>query len=397
MKNKDKFTFRFLPFIKPGKNPGSDLNCYEHLLDCDCDFYIEDYFHHLFYMERKRSERSLKPFLLMLVDISSLLSDKAGDNFIKKIANVLSSCKRETDTAGWYQYDSIMGAVFTELGEIDKDLILIRRKIHNCLINILNSEQIKKIKITFHIFPEKNGKSKTVEHKHKLDLRLYPQKTKLRYCKKRSIYIKRAFDIVFGIIGIILFSPFFLTIPVLIKFFSKGPVLFRQKRLGQYGREFTFLKFRTMYVNNDDSIHKKYVADLICNNNGGKGAKENKDKKTYKMKNDPRITPVGGFLRKSSLDELPQLFNVLKGDMSLVGPRPPIPYETDNYNVWHKRRIRRVKPGISGIWQINGRSSTTFDEMVRMDIKYMREWTLLLDIKILLKTPFVVLKGKGAY
>ncbi len=394
MNTKDKFVSGILPFTKLKKNSGNDINPHEQLLDCDCDFYVEDYFHHLFYMERKRSERSLKPFLLMLVNIISLFSDKEEKECINRIANVLSSCKRETDVTGWYQYDYIMGAIFTELGEINEDLI--RQKIHNCLINIIDPEQIEKIKITSHVFPEKGGKSETVERK--LDLRLYPQKTKLRYCKKTSIYIKRFFDIVFSVTGIILSIPFFLTIPALIKFSSKGPVFFKQKRVGQYGEEFTFLKFRTMHINNDDSIHRKYVADLISNNNAGKEAKQNRDgKATYKIKDDPRLTPVGYFLRKSSIDELPQLFNVLKGDMSMVGPRPPIPYEIDNYNVWHKRRIRRVKPGITGIWQINGRSSTTFDEMVRMDIKYMREWTFLLDIKILLKTPFVVFNGKGAY
>ena len=394
MNNKDTFISRVLTFIKPGKYNGNNLRYYEHLLDGDSLFYIEDYFHDLLYMERKRAERSLKPFLLMLLDVGNLFRDKGENKYIKKIANMLSSCKRETDVAGWYKYDSIIGVIFTEIGEIKEEFI--RRKICDNLGNVLNTGQIKKIKITFHVFPEKGGKSKPVERKP--DLILSPEKTKLRYCKKTSVYIKRFFDVVASVTGIILLSPFFLMIPLLIKFSSEGPVLFRQKRVGQYAKDFTFLKFRTMRVNNDDSIHKKYVADLIRNNNGGRGAQENGDKKkTYKIKNDPRVTPVGNFLRKSSMDEIPQLFNVLKGDMSLVGPRPPIPYEIENYNVWHKRRIRRVKPGITGIWQTNGRSSTTFDEMVRMDIKYMREWTLLLDIKILLKTPFVVLKGKGAY
>jgi lipopolysaccharide/colanic/teichoic acid biosynthesis glycosyltransferase len=117
----------------------------------------------------------------------------------------------------------------------------------------------------------------------------------------------------------------------------------------------------------------------------------------YKLSNDPRITSIGNFLRKTSLDELPQLINVLKGEMSLVGPRPPIPYECELYDIWHRRRLLSVKPGITGLWQVTGRSSTTFDEMVRLDLKYVNEWSLWLDIKLLLKTPCVILTGKGGY
>jgi lipopolysaccharide/colanic/teichoic acid biosynthesis glycosyltransferase len=118
---------------------------------------------------------------------------------------------------------------------------------------------------------------------------------------------------------------------------------------------------------------------------------------SYKIKNDSRVTPVGRILRKTSLDEFPQFINVLKGDMSLVGPRPPINYECEDYDLWHRRRILDVKPGITGLWQVTGRSITTFDEMVRMDIKYIREWSLWLDIRIILKTPLAMLMGNGAY
>jgi lipopolysaccharide/colanic/teichoic acid biosynthesis glycosyltransferase len=118
---------------------------------------------------------------------------------------------------------------------------------------------------------------------------------------------------------------------------------------------------------------------------------------TYKITRDPRVTQVGKFLRKTSLDELPQFLNVLMGDMSLVGPRPPIPYECAEYDIWHRGRVLEMKPGITGFWQVKGRSTTTFDEMVRMDIKYVQDWSLWMDIKILLQTPWVVLRGKGAY
>jgi lipopolysaccharide/colanic/teichoic acid biosynthesis glycosyltransferase len=187
-------------------------------------------------------------------------------------------------------------------------------------------------------------------------------------------------------------------VPLLIKFTSKGPVLFRQERIGQFEKKFMFLKFRTMHVNNDSSIHQEYVKKLISEQKSCTVKKGNGDKTCiYKMKDDPRITPIGRFLRKMSLDEFPQFFNVLKGEMSLVGPRPPIPYELDNYDIWHKRRVLEIKPGITGLWQVKGRSRTTFDEMVRLDIKYIREWSLWLDTKILFQTPKAVLNGKGAY
>ena len=152
-----------------------------------------------------------------------------------------------------------------------------------------------------------------------------------------------------------------------------------------------------MHVNSDDAIHREYTKKLITEN---KATEENSDgahAPVYKIRNDPRITPIGEFLRKTSLDELPQLLNVLTGEMSLVGPRPPIPYEFENYDIWHRYRLLKVKPGITGLWQVTGRSSTTFDEMVRLDLKYIQEWSLWLDFKILLLTPWAVIKGKGAY
>jgi len=193
-------------------------------------------------------------------------------------------------------------------------------------------------------------------------------------------------------------SPLLMAVAGLIKLTSKGPVLFRQERVGLFGKPFTFLKFRSMYVDSDQTKHKEYVTKFITDSRR-KDANESDlgENGVYKLTNDSRITPVGKFIRKTSLDELPQFFNVLKGDMSLVGPRPPIPYECEQYDLWHRRRILEVKPGITGLWQIKGRSSTTFDEMVRLDLNYVTNWSLLLDLKILFRTPFAVFKGKGAY
>jgi lipopolysaccharide/colanic/teichoic acid biosynthesis glycosyltransferase len=147
-----------------------------------------------------------------------------------------------------------------------------------------------------------------------------------------------------------------------------------------------------MYVTNDATIHREYVTRFIS-----RGALPGEVNGVYKITNDPRVTAVGRFLRKASLDELPQLWNVLCGDMSLVGPRPAIPYECDCYALWHRRRIMVAKPGITGLWQVMGRSRLKFNDMVRLDLKYAKHWSLWLDIKILLQTPKAVLMGEGAY
>ena len=208
--------------------------------------------------------------------------------------------------------------------------------------------------------------------------------------------IKRSIDIAGSLFALILASPFLIVIAAIIKLTSKGPVLFRQERIGQHGRKFTFLKFRSMYFTNDHTIHQEYVKRLIAGT--ASPVEENgRTPEVFKLTNDPRITPFGRFLRKTSIDEIPQFLNVLAGSMSLVGPRPPVPYEFECYEMWHRQRLVAVKPGITGQWQVGGRSRTTFDEMVRMDLKYSSSWTVWGDIKILSQTPRAVLSGVGAY
>jgi len=208
--------------------------------------------------------------------------------------------------------------------------------------------------------------------------------------------LKRGMDVFGAIVGIILFSPIMALTAIAVKLNSSGPAIFKQSRLGMKGTRFPFYKFRSMYWNADERIHREYVDHLIKGNlakidqGDGKGP-------LYKMKSDSRITKVGKIIRKLSIDELPQFFNVLKGEMSLVGPRPPIPYEVEKYQPWHLRRILEVKPGITGPWQVGGRSSTSFDDMVRLDLKYAENWSLWLDLKILLKTVKVVINLKGAF
>jgi lipopolysaccharide/colanic/teichoic acid biosynthesis glycosyltransferase len=204
--------------------------------------------------------------------------------------------------------------------------------------------------------------------------------------------LKKVIDVLGSSVGLICLSPVFLAISAAIKLTSEGPVFFRQDRMGLNGKAFQVLKFRSMYTNCDAASHKEYITKYI-----GEQKKAAVEPGVFKLTNDNRITPVGRWLRKTSLDELPQLINVFKGDMSLVGPRPPIPYECDLYDVWHRRRLLSCKPGITGLWQVTGRSRTTFDEMVRLDLKYISEWSLWLDLKILLMTPKAVFGGKGAY
>jgi exopolysaccharide biosynthesis polyprenyl glycosylphosphotransferase len=205
---------------------------------------------------------------------------------------------------------------------------------------------------------------------------------------------KRTFDTLAVTLGLILLSPLLLIVAIAIKLDSPGPVLYKQKRIGENGFPFLMYKFRSMRVDADQSLHKEHVKRLIVENltpeqiNGAEGG-------TLKMEKDPRITYVGRFIRKTSLDELPQLINVLRGEMSLVGPRPSLPYELEHYQEWHKRRLEAL-PGMTGLWQVKARNQVSFDEMVRMDLDYIERQSFWLDLLILLQTPRAVLSAKGA-
>ena len=206
--------------------------------------------------------------------------------------------------------------------------------------------------------------------------------------------VKRVFDLLAATVGLVVISPLMALITILVKSDSPGPVLFRQTRVGKNGRLFTFYKFRSMVHHADERVHQEYYHKMI-HGQAEMHSDGTQDGGVLKMVNDQRITRFGRFLRKSSLDELPQLFNVIKGEMSLVGPRPPIPYEIEEYNEWHRRRLEGV-PGITGLWQVRGRSRVSFDEMIQMDIEYIERQSLWLDLKILLLTPQAVISGKGA-
>lgn len=351
----------------------------------------------ILYTERKRTERSGKPFLLTLIDIHKIMSAAYYPEILNNIKAILLKSKRETDICGWYEYDSRIGMIFTDIDSIETQEAreAIASKIRRNLSEVIPPQIMDDLLVDFHFYPEEHDDiSVKINFFEKI---LYPDIHLDNQTKRYGFFFKRVIDIVGSSLAILLLSPVFCLISLLIMVTSKGPVLFRQERLGQFGKKFIFLKFRSMHVNSDDTIHREYTKKLITENIATEENSGGVHAPVYKIRNDPRITPIGEFLRKSSLDELPQLLNVLTGEMSLVGPRPPIPYEFENYDIWHRYRLLKVKPGITGLWQVTGRSSTTFDEMVRLDLKYIQEWSLWLDFKILLLTPWAVIKGKGAY
>ena len=282
---------------------------------------------------------------------------------------------------GWYEQPITLGILMTEIAEPSTEVIeSVVRKISTALQASVSPEVYCQLTMVVRVYPEESE-----------DRIFSVGATKRSIGSRLDSGLKRMIDIVGSLTALLILSPAFLVIGLLVKCTSKGPILFCKKRLGQYGREFSFYKFRTMYANNDPDIHRQYVSKLIA---GAAGTEQNNG--LYKLTNDPRITPLGRFLRRTSLDELPQFFNVLFNDMSLVGPRPPLSYEYEHYSAWHKRRVLELKPGLTGLWQVEGRSRTTFDEMVRMDIRYAKTRNLWLDLKIMIRTPAAMLSGKGA-
>jgi len=346
-------------------------------------------------LERNRTERSRKLFVLMLLDPGTPFQNRKGDPLRDKIVAAILSSIRETDIAGWYKDPSVLGVIFAELGAADRKSVLdaLRVKVTAALQSNLRTEEVSHVRLSFHCLPEDSDDPETGLA---TSATLYPDLVQRDEARKVARVIKQARDIVGSFTALLILSPILLVVAVAIKLSSRGPVLFRQKRIGQYGVPFTCLKFRSMYAVNDSRIHMEYVKRFIAGS-GNASVSEATAKGVYKITEDPRVTRVGRFLRKTSLDEFPQFLNVLMGQMSLVGPRPPIPYELEAYDIWHRRRLLEVKPGITGLWQVNGRSRLRFDDMVRLDLRYAKRWSPWLDIKILLQTPRAVIAGDGAY
>jgi len=354
----------------------------------------EDAFVSMLYLERRRAERSRKRFVLVLVDVQGVLSDGQNERKVLALSKALAESTRETDIFGWYMENSLMGIIGTELGEASNQVVqdCFLAKLRKFFGINLSAKKNSAISVSFHFFPEEDRKD---NNDHSANITLYPDLQKRQKAKKVSLALKRYIDVVGSSLALVCGAPVFGAIALAIKVTSKGPVLFKQERLGQYGKPFMVLKFRSMRTNCDAQIHQQYVHQFIS---GQVDHESNSKKKPiYKIQEDPRITVVGKFLRKTSLDELPQFWNVLRGEMSLVGPRPPIAYEYKAYEIWHRRRVLEIKPGITGLWQVQGRSRTRFDDMVRLDLKYARRWSVWLDLKILAQTPAAVIQGDGAH
>ncbi len=352
----------------------------------------EDVFHAMLALERRRAERSGQPFVLMLLDAHQ--RNGSSKKILHQAVGVITGSARETDLIGWYKRGAVIGVIFTQVAAGAPPVTeILRTKVATALVNCLGQETAKAIAISVHIFPEDWNKS---DSNWVADSKLYSDLGRHVPRKKASLFIKRLMDIVGSAILLILLAPILAVIALAIRLTSEGPILFEQERLGQFAARFKCLKFRTMFTNCDAKIHQVYIQQFIAGivaDQQGRSPEET----VYKITNDPRITMVGRFLRKTSLDELPQFWNVLCGQMSLVGPRPPVPYEFEIYDTWHRRRVLEVKPGITGLWQVSGRSRTQFDDMVRLDLRYSQSWSLWLDIKILFATPGAVFSGTGAY
>jgi lipopolysaccharide/colanic/teichoic acid biosynthesis glycosyltransferase len=342
-------------------------------------------------LERKRTERSRKPFLLMLIDTGAESAAPRNIRTLYQIVALLVRATRETDVVGWYRRDLALGIMFTELGMEDRQDIVKTMfvRVSSMLKEHLSLEQFNCLTISLHMFPE-DWDSGTAGHPN--NPALYPDLVKRNDARKPHHVVKRAMDVMGSLLALLVGSPLFLIFAIAIKLTSKGPIFYRQQRVGQYGVPFMFLKFRSMYVNNDCSTHKRYVQQLIAGLAEKHSCDEDSDG-VYKLTADPRITSVGAFLRRTSMDELPQFLNVLKGEMSLVGPRPAIDYEVERYDLWHRRRLLEAKPGITGLWQVNGRNRIAFDEMVRLDLRYAKTWSPWLDLKILVRTPRAIVEG----
>ncbi len=357
-------------------------------ITADRELYNESDFLHLLYLERRRSERFGRPLCLILVEQTQTWNTLALGRALRQTLDKLNGSIRETDIVGWYNQNSILAIMFCDLGSANTAILnALGTKVSNAISLSFPAEVASHIRVTVHLFPN-NGAADS----GKGDLVFFPELTSQHGARKTQQALKRLIDIGGSAILLCLLGPLFVLVAAAIKMNSKGPILFRQVRVGQHGQSFSFLKFRSMRIGTDAAIHREYVTTFIA-----RGAAVVSTDGVYKITNDPRVTAVGRLLRKTSLDELPQLWNVLCGDMSLVGPRPPIPYECECYSSWHRRRVMEAKPGMTGLWQVKGRSRLPFDDMVRLDLKYAKQWSIWLDIMILLQTPKAVLMGEGAY
>lgn len=340
--------------------------------------------------EQKRADRSNQPLFLLLVTSNDRQNGDGSPIWDATIA-ALATAMRETDVIGWIEPRNAIGVILTEIQALDVPVArALDARLRRELAKRLAPEAVGRLSIRFHAHPEPNrAEEEGLSPVSRLPLKLPSSEA------RGSIYgaIKRGLDIVGSLALLGVFSPFLLFVAALVRLTSRGPVFFRQVRVGYMAKPFTMLKFRTMRVDADHALHQEFVTNFIKSTGP---VHESGNDRFFKIINDPRVTALGHLLRKTSVDELPQLWNVLRGDMSLVGPRPPLQYEIEEYQPWHRRRLFEARPGLTGLWQVAGRSRTTFEQMVRLDLRYARTCSLSTDLKILLATPAAVISRKGA-
>jgi lipopolysaccharide/colanic/teichoic acid biosynthesis glycosyltransferase len=354
---------------------------WETYADDSAGVFEEDLFRDVLQRERRRSDRFERSFVLAVVAPREGLSASGHDWVVA--ARALDRVKRDSDVVGWLHRDEVLGMLLPGAGPAA--LKRIEARINTGLSHVLQGPSRGRLLVRVFVY---EGPDTTVPRESPV----WAEPPLSRIRRYREV-IKRSLDLACSLILLTILAPVFAAIAALVWLGSPGPVLFRQTRVGRYGVPFTMLKFRTMHVDADHSIHELYISEFIARN---RPAANGRTGETFKIENDPRVTRVGRLLRKASLDEIPQLWNVLRGEMSLVGPRPPLEYEVERYKPWHLRRILDTKPGMTGLWQVTGRSRTTFDEMVRLDLRYARSHSLATDLKILLATVEAVRNGKGA-
>jgi lipopolysaccharide/colanic/teichoic acid biosynthesis glycosyltransferase len=337
--------------------------------------------------ERHRADRFNQPAVVTL--IAPAEGTAADPGFWQAATRALLSATRETDVVGWYAAREVLAVILAESDLPGDELARAFEARVRSRFVLQGGRPAASLSVRVHVHGPNDGKTA---------LPLAPDSLVAPLQVPRAATpvrdgLKRALDVVGSLALLVLFSPVFLALAALIKLTSPGPVFFRQERIGLRRERFTMLKFRSMRIDADPAIHREFVTQFI---RAGVEAQDGPDGAVFKLTKDPRVTPIGRFLRRTSLDELPQFWNVLRGDMSLVGPRPPLAYELEQYRPWHFRRVLDAKPGITGLWQVTGRSRTTFDEMVRLDLRYARTSSLREDLRILLATPRAMISGKGA-
>jgi len=343
----------------------------------------EDVFRSVLIRERKRADRSHRPVQLVRLHLSRDPGPAGAGMWAAAIDSVVAATA-ETDVLGWLESGVAIGVLLSDVSESEAlgPLGAAAARIGGELGARLQPGALAKFSMRVHVYPEPDV----------LDPLFHPELgSRGQRCWNYDA-MKRALDLTGSLFLLVVLSPLLALIAILVTLGSPGPVFFRQQRIGHMMKRFTMLKFRTMHVDADPKLHQEFVSRFIRSS----GTIDEPATTLFKLTRDPRVTPIGRLLRKTSLDELPQFWNVLRGEMSLIGPRPPLPYELVEYQLWHRRRLVEAKPGITGLWQIAGRSRTTFDEMVRLDLRYARGRSLWTDIKILLATPAAVISGKGA-